>query len=417
MLYLGSPLTQRGYPGSQVATAQGGSVSRQPVRVMSTANPEATELAPGSPFPAYRELDDRTLADRIEAVRRRLGRRLLILGHHYQQDAVIAHADLRGDSYQLSKLAAERADCEAIVFCGVHFMAETADMLVNRPEQVASRGGRRVTVVLPDLAAGCSMADMAAIDQVEDAWADLGEVIDTSDITPVTYINSAASLKAFCGRHGGIVCTSSNARAVLDWAFARTKRVLFFPDQHLGRNTARAMGVPLDEMCVWNPHQPRLGGNDAATLKRSRVILWQGHCSVHAMFRPEHVDAMREHLPGVKVLVHPECAMEVVDKADLSGSTSFIIKQVEAAAPGSIWAIGTELHLVRRLEQEHAEQTIRFLSPTVCMCATMYRIDLAHLCWSLEQIEAGQPVNVIAVAADTAHHSVVALERMLAVSR
>jgi quinolinate synthase len=302
------------------------------------------------------------------------------------------------------------------VFCGVHFMAETADILVNRPEQVAGRNGLRVNVVLPDTAAGCSMADMAAIEQVEDAWADLGEIIDTDDITPVTYINSAASLKAFCGRHGGIVCTSSNARAVLEWAFARTKRVLFFPDQHLGRNTANSMGVPLEQMCVWNPHDPRLGGNDATTLEKSRVILWQGHCSVHAMFRPEHVDTMRENLPDVKILVHPECAMEVVEKSDLAGSTSYIINQIEAAAPGTSWAIGTELHLVRRLEQEHPEQNIRFLSPTVCMCATMYRIDLAHLCWSLEHLESGNPVNVICVDQDTAHWSVVALERMLDVT-
>ena len=373
-----------------------------------------TDLA--GPLAAYRGLGDAVLGERIEAVRRRMGERLVILGHHYQQDGVIVHADLQGDSYQLSKSAAERQACEAIAFCGVHFMAETADILVNRPERVNARAGRRVTVVLPDMAAGCSMADMAAIEQVEDAWSDLGSVIDTSDITPVTYINSAASLKAFCGRHGGIVCTSSNARAVLDWAFAKTKRVLFFPDQHLGRNTARKMGIPLDEMCVWNPHDPRLGGNDARRITNSRVILWQGHCSVHAMFRPEHVDAMRANLPGVKVLVHPECAMEVVDKADLAGSTSYIIKQVEAAPPGTTWAIGTELHLVKRLEQQHPEQTIRFLSPVVCMCATMYRIDLAHLCWSLEHLEAGKPVNVIRVDDETAKWAVTALERMLAVS-
>ena len=381
---------------------------------------------PAGPLAAYRGLDDAVLGERIEAVRRRMGPRLVILGHHYQQDGVIAHADLQGDSYQLSKSAAERDQCEAIAFCGVHFMAETADILVNRPEKVAARvsaaalqaagAGRLVTVVLPDMAAGCSMADMAAIEQVEDAWADLGSVIDTSDITPVTYINSAASLKAFCGRHGGIVCTSSNARAVLDWAFAKTKRVLFFPDQHLGRNTARKMGIPLDEMCVWNPHEPRLGGNEARQIEKSRVILWQGHCSVHAMFRPEHVDAVRANMPGVKVLVHPECPMEVVDKADLAGSTSFIIKQVEAAPPGTTWAIGTELHLVKRLEQQHPEQTIRFLSPVVCMCATMYRIDLAHLCWSLEHLEAGTPVNVIRVDDETAKWAVTALERMLAVS-
>ena len=380
---------------------------------MTTAAPPDVPLA--SPFPAYRELPDEVLQERIEAGRRRLGPRLVILGHHYQQDGVIAHADLQGDSYQLSRTAAERADCEAIVFCGVHFMAETADILANRPEAVAARGGRRVTVVLPDMAAGCSMADMAGIDQVEDAWQDLGTVVDTTDITPVTYINSAASLKAFCGRHGGIVCTSSNARAVLDWAFARTKRVLFFPDQHLGRNTARAMGIPLEEMALWNPHDPTLGGNSREQLERSRVILWQGHCSVHAMFRPEHVDAMRAHLPGVRILVHPECSMEVVDKADLVGSTSFILRQVEEAPAGTAWAIGTELHLVKRLEKNHPEQTIRFLSPTVCMCATMYRIDLAHLCWSLEHVERGKPVNVIRVDDETATWALTALERMLAV--
>ena len=380
---------------------------------MMTAAPPDVPLA--SPFPAYRELPDEVLQERIEAGRRRLGPRLVILGHHYQQDGVIAHADLQGDSYQLSRTAAERADCEAIVFCGVHFMAETADILANRPEAVAARGGRRVTVVLPDLAAGCSMADMAGIDQVEDAWQDLGTVVDTTDITPVTYINSAASLKAFCGRHGGIVCTSSNARAVLDWAFTRTKRVLFFPDQHLGRNTARAMGIPLEEMALWNPHDPTLGGNSRNQLERSRVILWQGHCSVHAMFRPEHVDAVRAHLPGVRILVHPECSMEVVDKADLVGSTSFILRKVEEALAGTAWAIGTELHLVKRLEKNHPEQTIRFLSPTVCMCATMYRIDLAHLCWSLEHVERGKPVNVIRVDDETATWALTALERMLAV--
>jgi quinolinate synthase len=378
-------------------------------------SPAALAPATPEPFAHYRALDDAALDARIAAVRRRMGPRMVILGHHYQQDGVIAHADLQGDSYQLSKSAADRADCEAIAFCGVHFMAETADILVNRPERVAGRGGRRVTVVLPDMAAGCSMADMAAIEQVEDAWADLGTAIDTADVTPVTYINSAASLKAFCGRHGGIVCTSSNARAVLDWAFARRRRVLFFPDQHLGRNTARAMGVPLDEMCVWNPHDPTLGGNPRDRLERARVILWQGHCSVHAMFRPEHVDAMRERIPGVRVLVHPECSMEVVDKADLVGSTSYILRQVEQAPAGTAWAIGTELHLVKRLEKNHPEQTIRFLSPVVCMCATMYRIDLAHLCWSLEHLEAGRPVNVIRVDDETARWAVTALERMLSV--
>ncbi|MEI8319389.1 MAG: quinolinate synthase NadA [Planctomycetia bacterium] len=379
------------------------------------SSPAAAPPIPG-PFTDYRPLSDAELAARIEGVRQRMGRRLVILGHHYQQDGVIAHADFQGDSYQLSRSAAERDECEAIAFCGVHFMAETADILANRPDKVAARGGRRVAVVLPDLAAGCSMADMAAIHQVEDAWADLGTVIDTAELTPVTYINSAASLKAFCGRHGGIVCTSSNARAVLEWAFARGRRVLFFPDQHLGRNTARTMGIGLDQMCVWNPHDPALGGNGKAALEASRVILWQGHCSVHAMFRPEHVDGLRKNFPGVKILVHPECSMEVVDKADLVGSTSYILRQVEQAPPGTKWAIGTELHLVKRLETAHPEQEIRFLSPVVCMCATMYRIDLAHLCWSLEHLEAGDAVNVIRVDDETAKWAVVALERMLAVA-
>ena len=294
-------------------------------------------------------------------------------------------------------------------------MAETADILANRPDKVAARGGRRVNVILPDMAAGCSMADMAAIEQVEDAWSDLATTIDTSEITPVTYINSAASLKAFCGKHGGIVCTSSNAEAVLKWSFAQRRRVLFFPDQHLGRNTAKRMSIPLNEMCLWNPHEPRLGGNDSKQVEKSRVILWQGHCSVHAMFRPEHVAAMRQNIPDIKILVHPECPMEVVDQADQAGSTSYIIRQVEQAPAGTKWAIGTELHLVKRLEQLYPEQQIRFLSPVVCMCATMYRIDLAHLCWSLEHLAIGKPVNLIRVDDETAKWAVTALERMLAV--
>jgi quinolinate synthase len=362
---------------------------------------------------AYKSLDNATLAERINAVRRQMGPRLLILGHHYQQDEVIALADLRGDSLQLSQMAAASEDCRAIVFCGVHFMAETADIVANRPEKLAARGGERVTVILPDMAAGCSMADMADINQVEACWDELGEVIDTDDITPVTYINSAASLKAFCGRHGGIVCTSSNAKAVLDWAFARTKRVLFFPDQHLGRNTARMMGIPLDQMPVWNPFEDELGGNSEEKLRNSRVILWQGHCSVHQMFTPAHVELFRQKYPGIKILVHPECPMEVFDAADLWGSTGKIIRIIEEAPPGSKWAIGTELHLVNRLKQEHPQQEIHFLSPVVCMCATMYRIDLAHLCWSLEKLAAGTPVNVIEVPPQTARDALVALERML----
>jgi quinolinate synthase len=384
-------------------------MTEQPMSSILETSAAVHELKP------YKSLPNEELQARISAIRAEMGSRLLILGHHYQQDEVIELSDMQGDSYQLSQMAATSTDCRAIAFCGVHFMAETADILVNRPERLAQRGGERVTVILPDMAAGCSMADMAAIEQVENCWDELGQIIDTADITPVTYINSAADLKAFCGRHGGIVCTSSNAAAVLKWSFERTKRVLFFPDQHLGRNTAKAMGIPLDEMALWNPHADELGGCTADAIRRSRVLLWQGHCSVHAMFRPEHVDQFRALFPGIKVLVHPECSMEVVDKADLRGSTSRIIREVEAAPPGTKWAVGTELHLVNRLKHDHPEQEIHFLSPVVCMCATMYRIDLAHLCWSLENLAAGTPVNVVRVADETARWALVALERMLTV--
>ena len=389
------------------------SYGHQPPHPMSattdSTTPPTFELEP------YRSLAGDALSERIQAVRDRLGPRLLILGHHYQQDEVIALSDLRGDSYKLSELAAADRQCRAIAFCGVHFMAETADILANRPERLRQRDGQRVNVVLPDLAAGCSMADMAEIGQVEDCWDQLAEVIDTEDVMPVTYVNSAATLKAFCGRHGGIVCTSANARAVLEWAFARRSRVLFFPDQHLGRNTALAMGVPLGEMPVWDPHQDELGGNTDEAIRQSRVILWRGHCSVHQMFLPEDVEGFRQHYPGIKILVHPECMMEVVGQADVIGSTGKIIRAVEEAPPGTRWAIGTELHLVQRLKHEHPEQEIHFLSPILCMCATMYRIDLPHLCWSLENLAAGTPVNVIQVDGEIARHALEALRRMLEV--
>ena len=375
----------------------------------------ALEPGPVLELPPYKSMGNDELTRRISAVRAAMGRELIVLGHHYQQDEVIAFADLRGDSLQLSQMAAESADCRAIVVCGVHFMAETADILANRPEKLLERGGQRIPVVLPDMAAGCSMADMAEISQVEEAWADLGEVIDTEDITPVTYINSAAALKAFCGRHGGIVCTSSNAEAVLKWSLARRSRVLFFPDQHLGRNTARAMGIPLEQMPVWDPHQNLLGGNTPEALMASKILLWRGHCSVHQMFTAAHVEQFRKRYPGIKILVHPECPMEVVDLADIVGSTSKILRTVETAPAGSKWAIGTELHLVNRLKQEHPAQEIYFLSPVVCMCATMYRINLAHLCWSLENLAQGTPVNVIEVDPEVARWSLVALERMLEV--
>ena len=379
---------------------------------MSTALPLAPELE----FEPYRSLENDDLQTRIRAVKEQLGSQLLVLGHHYQQDEVIEQSDLRGDSYKLSQMAADSSDCRFIVFCGVHFMAETADILANRPEKLAERDNRRISVVLPDMAAGCSMADMAAIDQVETAWEEMGEVIDTNDVTPVTYINSAASLKAFCGRHGGIVCTSSNARSVLEWSFERTSRVFFFPDQHLGRNTALTMGVGNEQMPVWDPYADDLGDNTDEQLRNSKVILWKGHCSVHQMFLADHVHEFRSRIPDVKILVHPECTQEVNDLADVSGSTGKIVKTVQEAAPGTKWAIGTELHLVNRLKNEHPDQEIHFLSPVVCMCATMYRIDLAHLCWSLENLANGNPVNVIEVNDETAKWSLVALERMLQVS-
>jgi len=367
----------------------------------STADTVDSGLA-GLPFEAYRQTPSAELNERIEAVKRELGDSLLILGHHYQQDEVIRFADLRGDSLKLSQLAAESRSCKSIVFCGVHFMAETADIL-SREE---------VTVHLPDMGAGCSMADMADLDAVEAAWADLGDIIDTDEITPVTYINSTAELKAFCGRHDGIVCTSSNARKVLDWAFAKRRRVLFFPDQHLGRNTAKAMGVPLEQMLLWNVRR-EYGGHSPEAVENSRVLLWRGHCSVHQMFKPAHVAQFREKFPGIQILVHPECSMEVVDAADLVGSTGYIIKTIKEAPAGSVWAIGTELHLVNRLAAENPDKTIHFLSPMVCLCATMSRIDLPHLAWCLENLAQGTPVNQIKVPDDVKEWALVALRRML----
>jgi quinolinate synthase len=372
--------------------------------------------SPGKlPLSDYKPLSNEELAAKISAAREKLGERLLILGHHYQQDEVIEHADLRGDSYQLSQMAADSKDCRTIIFCGVHFMAETANILANRPEKLEEREGRRVDVILPDMAAGCSMADMAGIRQVEEAWDQLGEIIDTKELIPVTYINSAASLKAFCGKHGGIVCTSSNAAAVMEWAYERGNRVFFFPDQHLGRNTALTMGITNDQMPVWNPFDEDMGGNSDEAIERSKVVLWKGHCSVHQMFRPEHVQQFRERIPGIQILVHPECPQEVNDIADISGSTSKILRTVEQAPAGTKWAIGTELHLVNRIKKEHPEQEVHFLSPVVCMCATMYRIDLAHLAWTLENLLEGDLVNTIEVDEETAHYSLVALERMLQV--
>ena len=382
---------------------------------MSTDQFATAQAEPIHPLDPYKKIERAELEARIDAVRKELGDELLILGHHYQQDEVIAHSDLRGDSYKLSQMAADSSACKTIVFCGVHFMAETADILANRPEKLEQRDGRRVTVILPDMAAGCSMADMAGIKQVEAAWEDMSEVIDMDQVIPVTYINSAASLKAFCGKHGGIVCTSSNAQAVLEWAFERGQRVFFFPDQHLGRNTALKMGITEEQMPVWDPYQLEMGGQTDHSIKNSKVILWKGHCSVHQMFRAEHVEGFRKQHPGIKILVHPECPREVNDLADVSGSTGKIIETVESSPPGTKWAIGTELHLVNRLKAEHPEQEIHFLSPVVCMCATMYRIDLPHLCWTLENLRDGKVVNLIEVSEEDTKWSLIALERMLAV--
>ena len=351
------------------------------------------------------------LAARIGDARRRLGSRVLILGHHYQRDEVMAWADARGDSFGLSRLAAERHDADYVVFCGVHFMAESADILTAPHQQV----------ILPDLNAGCSMADMADIEAVEEAWQALAAVTDVERIVPVTYMNSAATLKAFVGRHGGSVCTSSNAEAVLRWALGspgtarRGDKVLFFPDQHLGRNTGFRLGYGHGDMRVWNPRHER-GGLDEADIKDATLLLWKGHCSVHQRFRPEHIDAFRHEHPAGIVVVHPECAHEVVELADQVGSTDYIIRAVTEAPPGSVLGIATEIHLVKRLDDENPDKTVVSLDPVVCPCSTMFRIDAAHLCWVLENLLEETVVNRITVDDTTAAEARVALERMLAIT-
>lgn len=367
------------------------------------------------PLPrTYTRLSDAELQLRIASAREALGRRLVILGHHYQQDAVVQFADFTGDSFELSRFAVRQQGAEFVVFCGVHFMAESADILTP-PE---------VQVILPDLGAGCSMADMADLPMTEEAWAQLTDLCPDQTLVPITYMNSSAAIKAFVGEHGGAVCTSSNCRSVLQWALqggavashtpGRKVKVLFFPDQHLGRNTAYAMGFPLEEMVVWDPKRD-LGGNPPEAVRNADFVLWKGHCSVHALFRPEHVDEVRQQLPGVKVMVHPECKWEVVQKADLAGSTAYIVQQVRNAPPGTTWAIGTEVHLVHRLARQHPDQKIVVLSDCQCLCTTMYRIDLPHLCWALENLVQGQVVNRIRVDEHTRKWSLVALDRMLAI--
>jgi quinolinate synthase len=356
-----------------------------------------------TPLPErYTEASAPQLHEWIGAARAALGDRVFILGHHYQRDEVMRWADARGDSYRLAVLAQQRPEADFIVFCGVHFMAEAADVLTADHQQV----------ILPDLNAGCSMADMADIDEVEEAWEELSRVVDATRLVPVTYMNSSAALKAFVGRHGGAVCTSTNARAVLDWALARGDKVLFFPDQHLGRNTALAMGYEHEDMRVWNPRF-ELGGLTEADCKDATFLLWKGHCSVHQRFRPEHVEAFRAEHPDGIVIAHPECSYEVCDIVDQVGSTDFIIRAVQAAPAGSTIAVATEIHLVQRLDAESPDKTVVSLDPLICPCSTMFRIDAAHLCWVLENLVEGTVVNRITVDAETADDAQVALRRML----
>jgi quinolinate synthase len=357
------------------------------------------------PLPdAYTSASPERLADRIASAKAALGSRLLILGHHYQRDEVMRWADARGDSFGLSRLAADNRDADFVVFCGVHFMAESADILTGDHQQV----------ILPDLNAGCSMADMADLDSVEEAWDAIAAITDIEAVVPITYMNSSAALKAFVGDHGGAVCTSSNARAVLNWALGRGPgtKVLFFPDQHLGRNTGYQLGYRAADMQVWDPRRPN-GGLEEVDVKAATFLLWKGHCSVHQRFRPAHVEAFRQSHPDGIVVVHPECSHEVVDLADQVGSTDFIIKAVAEAPAGAALAIATEIHLVQRLAAEHPDKTVQSLDPLICPCSTMFRIDAAHLAWVLEHLVSGEVVNRITVDPATAESAAVALQRML----
>jgi quinolinate synthase len=352
----------------------------------------------------YVELSEQELDARIACAKAALGSRLVILGHHYQRDEVVRFADYRGDSLKLSQLAASRREAEFIVFCGVHFMAESADIL-SADHQV---------VILPDLNAGCSMADMASLEQVEVCWEELASCTDAR-IVPLTYINSTAAIKAFVGRNGGAVCTSSNARKVMEWALARGDKGLFLPDEHLGRNTAYRMGISLEEMVVWDPQEER-GGLREEEIRQARIFLWKGHCSVHQRFLPEHVARVRAKYPGIRIIVHPECKWEVCQLADEVGSTEYILKRVTEAPPGSQWAVGTEIHMIRRLAQEHADRLVVTLDDCVCLCSTMYRISPQHLCWTLESLVAGQVVNRVNVDPETKRWARVALDRMLEIT-
>lgn len=347
---------------------------------------------------------DPDLVERAQVARRALGSRAMVLGHHYQRDEVIQFADITGDSFKLAQAAADNSDAEFIFFCGVHFMAESADILTTSAQKVS----------LPDLAAGCSMADMATATQVNDCWKVLEKLGVASRTIPITYMNSSAAIKAFTGKNGGAVCTSSNAPRALQWAFSQGEKVLFLPDQHLGRNTAvNHLGIPLEKCVIWNPWKPN-GGLSDDEIRGASMILWRGHCSVHGRFSVDNIRDVRNRVSGVNILVHPECKHEVVNESDFVGSTEYIIKTIEQSDPGSKWAIGTELNLVKRLAAAHADKEIFFLDKTVCYCSTMNRIDLPHLVWAMESLVNGRLVNQITVDTDVAHHARVALERMLA---
>jgi quinolinate synthase len=350
---------------------------------------------------SYVELSERELDERIARAKAELSTRLVILGHHYQRDEVVKFADYRGDSLKLSQLAANRTEAEFIVFCGVHFMAESADIL----------SADHQAVILPDMNAGCSMADMADLEQVEICWEELARITDAK-IIPITYINSTAAIKSFVGRNGGAVCTSSNARKVMEWALSQAEKGLFIPDEHLGRNTAYRMGIPLKEMAVWSPHK-EAGGLTAEEIERASVILWQGHCSVHQRFLPEHVNGVRKRHPAIRVIAHPECRWDVCELADEVGSTELIVKRVAESPSGSQWAVGTEIHLVNRLAKEHPDRLVVSLEDCGCFCSTMYRISPQHLCWTLESLLAGQMVNRVRVDPETKRWARVALDRML----
>ena len=404
-----SPALSRGPWDFDAAEALAGVPAYGPGASSADAAPASTPRQGQLPE-EYKLAGDAELDVRIRAAKAALGDRAVVLGHFYQRDEVVAYADFVGDSFQLANAALNRPDAEAIIFCGVHFMAETADIL-SRPDQA---------VILPNLAAGCSMADMADIDSVTECWEQLEELFGTEPdadgrvpVIPVTYMNSSAALKGFCGEHGGIVCTSSNAATVLEWAFERGQRVLFFPDQHLGRNTAKAMGVPLEQMPLWNPRKD-LGGNEEQTLLDARVILWHGFCSVHKRFNVGQIEKARAEFPGVKVIVHPECPMEVVDAADSAGSTDFIRKAITAATEPTTFAVGTEVNLVNRLAAEYPQHTIFCLDPVICPCSTMYRIHPGYLAWVLEALVRGEVLNRITVEDTVAAPARIALERMLA---